>query len=487
MDPLNPSGLCGRTGGAIRLAGLALSLLLVGAGALAPSASAGAAANGRAPRGTGVASKPNILFILTDDQRFDELDHMPIVDANIIGKGVEFPNGMVSDPLCCPSRATILTGTYSHTNGIYTNQNRTGAFKHFVDTTTIATVLSADGYHTGLIGKYFNGYTKTYASYIPPGWDRWFALTKFKYFGYSVSDQGTFVQYPLGHLYQTDILGQQAVDFVNAAPAGQPLFLYWAPYAPHGPARPKKKYAGTLSGIPPLRPPSYNESDVTDKPAYVQAVPPWTKTQMDAIDAFREKQYESLLSVDDWVDSILQALRQTGRLSNTLIVLMGDNGHLLGEHRLEGKEAPYEESIKVPFVVRWDAAGWNVPRTDNHIVANVDLAETWAQAAGTTMPGNEGLDMLPLLADPSSTWRSSLLLEHGSDQRDVPAYCGVRTAGFMYAQYATGEEELYDLSADPYELQNVADDPGYAATLGQLRTQDHAMCNPVPPGFTWSH
>src|SRR5262249_5386999 len=163
--------------------------------------------------------------------------------------------------------------------------------------------------------------------------------------------------------------------------------------------------------------------------------PRWTPAKQEKVDALHIRQYQSLLSVDDWTSEILAALAQTGRLENTLIVYLSDNGYLMGEHRVDGKTVPYEESIKVPFLVRWDAPGWNVPRTDTHIVANVDLAETFARAAGTSMPGNEGLNMLPLLKNPASAWRSELLLEHSGPYLGRPAYCGVRTPSWTYVQY----------------------------------------------------
>jgi arylsulfatase A-like enzyme len=434
------------------------------------------------------AAQPNILLILTDDQRFDELDHMPAVQNELIGRGVRFDNGLISDPLCCPSRATILTGTYSHTNGIYTDYARAGGgFPYFRDETTIATVLQSAGYRTALIGKYLNDYNPGDASYIPPGWDRWFAVTRESYYQYSASDQGTFVDYAGRDEYLTDVLGQQALSTIADTPTGQPLFLYWAPYAPHKHATPAHKYHRSLRDIPPLRPPSYLEADVSDKPQYIQDLASWTSEKQAKVDALHVRQYQSLLSVDDWTHEILLALAQSGRLENTLIVYLSDNGYLMGEHRVDGKTVPYEESIKVPFIVRWDAAGWGVPRTDTHIVSNVDLAQTFATAAGTTMPGNEGLNLLRLLNHPTTRWRSELLLEHTGPYLGRPAYCGVRTMDWTYVQYATGEEELYDLVNDPWQLENRSSDPGYASVLDQLRADDHRLCDPVPPGFTWSH
>jgi N-acetylglucosamine-6-sulfatase len=346
-------------------------------------------------------------------------------------------------------------------------------------------VLSGLGYSTALIGKYLNGYGLP--KYIPPGWTHWFALTTTDFFGFKVSQDGHAVQYP--GAYQTDVLGQDAVDYVHSVPPDRPLFLYWSPHAPHYPATPAPKYADKFTGMKPARPPSFNEADVSDKPQYIRDQAQLTEDGIATVDEFRRDQYRSLLSVDDWIGSILQALSDTGRLDNTLIVFMSDNGLLLGEHRYwKWKTMPYEESIRVPLIVRWDAAGWNVPRADRqHLVANVDLAETWAEAAGTTMPGNEGLNLLPLLASPQgANWRKALLLEQATDHI-VPSYCGVRERRYVYVQYATGEEELYDLATDPYELENLASDPGQSAQLDRLRAEDHVLCDPVPPHFQWTH
>jgi N-acetylglucosamine-6-sulfatase len=435
-----------------------------------------------------VSSRPNIVFLLTDDQRFDELGRMPIVQRELIGKGVLFRSAFVSNPLCCPSRATILTGTYSHTTGVYANDDANGGgFAQFRDSTTIATVLHSMGYSTALIGKYLNGYTG-HVHYVPPGWDHWLALTNTNFFGFKASRNGHLAEFPSG-LYQTDALGQDAVAYIHSVPTGQPLFLYWSPHAPHYPATPPPMDSNRFSRMKPLRPPSFNEADVSDKPQYVRNKAKFSQAAAAKVDEFRRDQYRSLLSVDEWIGAILKALSDTRRLNNSLIVFMSDNGLLLGEHRFwKWKTMPYEESIRVPLIVRWDAAGWNVPRTDQQdLVANVDLAETWAKAAGSTMPGNEGLSLLPILASREVTsWRTALLLEQATDPI-VPSYCGVRENRYVYVQYATGEEELYDLTTDPYELRNVASDTGSAATLVRMRAEDHQLCRPVPPGFAWTH
>ncbi len=411
-------------------------------------------------------SRPNIVFILTDDQRWDELQYMPNVQELLQKRGVTFTNGFVSNPLCCPARATILTGRYSGHNGVWSNlTDNYGGWETFhndgAESHTIATVLHGAGYYTGLVGKYMNGY-RGHGDWVPPGWDTWNAFTVTKYYGPTESIQGTEVTYPADQ-YQTDIIGQQAVDFIHGAPSGQPLFLYWAPHAPHTPSTPLASDKGSLaSSIYPWRPPSYNESDVSDKPWYVQQIDQWSPDKQAYWDQVREDMYESLIDVDRWVGNIIDALQQEGRLRNTLLVFTSDNGFLLGEHRRAGKITPYEESIRVPWIVRWDAV--NFPergRTDSHLMLNTDFATTFAHVAGTSMGTTDGLNFANLAANPSRSWRRYFLIEHGGETVNSGAaagltYCGVRSKYYSYAQYWNGYEELYDLSRDPYQLTNVA-------------------------------
>jgi arylsulfatase A-like enzyme len=440
---------------------------------------------------------PNIVFILTDDQRRDELQHMPNLQSELLDHGIRFPNGFVSNPLCCPSRTTILTGLYSSHTGVWSNVvAQHGGWKTFHDlggeNHTIATVLHAAGYRTGLIGKYLNGYSTKRTSWVPPGWDVWNALTTLDYYGPTESVNGRPTTFSSSD-YQTDILGKQAVDFITGTPANQPLFLYWAPHAPHLPSTPLAQDQGSLQSVlSPWRPPSYNEADVSDKPWYIQKIRPWSTTKRAKWDAVRESMYESLIDVDRWLDNIVNALQQTGRLNNTLIVFTSDNGFLLGEHRWTAKVVPYEESIRVPWIVRWDGA--NFPEaggTDNHLMLNTDFAPTFADIAGTSMGQTDGSDFVDLASHPSigSGWRTSFLVEHGGqmsgDSATGISYCAVRNEGAMYAEYWNGFEELYDLTADPNELQNVAGESAYAPLQQELHEEAQTLCNPPPPGFTW--
>jgi arylsulfatase A-like enzyme len=200
-----------------------------------------------------------------------------------------------------------------------------------------------------------------------------------------------------------------------------------------------------------------------------------------AIDALALDRCRTLLSVDDQVGRLVQALADTGRLSNTLIVFMSDNGYLLGAHRWNGKTVPYEEATHVPLVIRWDG---HVPAgaTDHNIVLNLDIARTFATAAGATSPGAGGADIL------AGGSHSEFLLEHQSEapgqEGSVPAYCGVHTKTAVYVQYVTGEQELYDLIADPHETTNLAGDPAHAAQLARLHADAMSLCVPRPPGWT---
>jgi arylsulfatase A-like enzyme len=449
-----------------------------------------------APIAAALPNPPNIVFVLTDDQRYDELTYMPTLQAELADKGIQFTNAFVSDPLCCPSRSTILTGRYSHSTGVYENLAPNGGFEGFgsQDQSTIATWLHAAGYETAMVGKYLNGYDDP--SYIPPGWDAWHVFArggaddsgKRAYYGYSLSDQGVLTSYPKTtsppYNYSTEVLAEDALDFVREASPDQPIFLYFSPRAPHKPALPYPGDARALRAAPKLRPPNYNEADVTDKPAYIRSIEPWTQSRKRSNDAFYHDQLEALLDVDRAVGRILQALEETGRLSNTLFVFTSDNGEAIGENRWRGKTVPYEASIRVPLVVRFDPLTLGHASTDASLIVNTDFAPTFAQTAGVDAPGVDGMSFLPLLVHGATSWRSDFLVEHLNGDGTVPTYCGVRTEDSMYLEYQTGETEFYDLKRDPWELQNEAGNPAQQETIQALRERLLQLCSPPPPGFT---
>ena len=428
---------------------------------------------------TGTApARPNIVLVLTDDQRWDTVSAMPNVTNRLVRPGVDFRNAFASNPLCCPSRVSILTGRYSHSTGVFSNRPPHGGFASFRDRVTIATRLRAAGYRTAYMGKYLNGYANN--TYVPPGWDRWLAFANAGYYDYRLNVDGRLETGPtLRSLYSTDRLAAEAVRFVRES--RRPFFLVLAPYAPHEPAEPARRHARAFSALVPWRSPSYRERNVSDKPAWVRAQP---RTLRFGPQAFRRRQLQSRLAGDQVVGRLVRALRGQRLLRNTVVVFTSDNGYLWGEHRLSAKAKPYEESIRVPLVVRYDALTRGRPRSVERLVANVDLAPTFAAAARTRLPGAEGRSLLPFLAGRTPRWRSALLLETLPVRNQaVPAWCAVRTRERILVAYATGDRELYDLTRDPYELRSLHDDPAWNGTERALRARLGRLCNPPPPGL----
>ena len=423
--------------------------------------------------------KPNIVLILTDDQRFDtidtthSIDHvtpvMPTVMSEIVGKGVSFENSFVTTDLCAPSRSSLLAAKYSHTTGVHDNGGADGGFGAFNDSSTVAVWLHAAGYHTGIYGKYLNGYGPA-APYQAPGWDEWHVFKNVAYFNYTLVENGTLV--PFGSAdadYSTDVLRDRAVQFIQNAPAGQPFFLYFAPKAPHAPATPAPRHAGSFSGIPPWRPPNYNEADVSDKPAWVQAIPSWGPTKRANNDTFNQMQLECLQAVDEAVAALIQALQDKGQLDNTIIIYASDNGYSWGSHRWEPKQCPYEECMRVPLAIRYKALA-PLPRVENGFGLNIDHGETWADLGGATPDaGVEGMSMVRLLDGTTPSWRDDFLEEHWDGT--IPTYAQVRGTPWKYTEYQADTPELYDETNDPFELTNVVTDPANAHTVDMLAAQ----------------
>jgi arylsulfatase A-like enzyme len=221
--------------------------------------------------------------------------------------------------------------------------------------------------------------------------------------------------------------------------------------------------------VAPWRPPSFDEADVSDKPAWIQALPRLTPAKVAAGDSLRQRQLESLQAVDRMVSRVVAALKRSGRWPHTLLVFSSDNGYSWGEHRwLDVKTCAYEECIRVPL---WIRAPGLAARHDTSLVANIDLAPTVAAWAGIPAPVNvNGVSLLPLLLDPATPWRSAILVEHlGTPTPGFINSQGVRTSRFLYNEYVDGDRELYDLLLDPFELTNVVNDPAYAAMVANLQ------------------
>jgi arylsulfatase A-like enzyme len=352
----------------------------------------------------------------------------------------------------------------------------------FDDSSTVATWLHDAGYRTSLVGKYLNGYGTD--PFVPPGWDDWHAFIGSGYFDYRLVENGSVRSYGTADSdYLTDVLAAKAVDFIATAD-DRPFFLYFAPFAPHDPATPAPRHAGRFAGTPPWRPPAWNEADVSDKPTWLMDQPPLSSDQVVFADGLYERMLESLLAVDDAVAAILRALDEAGRTDDTVVVFTSDNGLSLGEHRVVGKQCPYDECLRVPLVVRYPRAV-TAARTDSRLAANVDLAPTLAELAGTTPAGPvDGVSLMAILDGSASPWRDDLLAEQFSIF--PPAYAAVRSARYKYVEYLhdATQIELYDLTADPNELTSRHADPAYApvraALAARLRALDPGWTQPVP-------
>ena len=473
-----------------------LVILLLAAftlGGLAPTQLPAAATAGR---------PPNIIFVLTDDQTAAEFSFMPQTQRLIVEQGVTLPNFFVTVSLCCPARSTILRGQYAHNHGVLTNSEPNGGYSQFMandlEASNVATWLQAQGYRTGLFGKYLNGYpSRGNGNHVPPGWDTWYAASGnsgYAEFNYTLNENGTLVRYgATPEDYLVDVLASRSTEFVRqASAAGTPFFAYIAPQVPHLPSTPAPRHQGLFPDMQAPRGPAFDEADVSDKPAYIRNRPPLGAAAQRAIDANYRQRLQSLQSVDDLVASLVQTLEATGQIDNTYIFVTSDNGFMQGQHRLRmGKQVPYEESIRVSLMVRGPGVPAGVIR--DHLTGNTDFAPTFAAIAGAPLPSFvDGRSLVPLLgaAPPTpSSWRQSFLIEHWLPAEDIegdrivlPEYHGVRTAGSVYVEYATGERELYDLVADPYQLQNLGTttDTGllaqYATLVADLQRCAAAAC-----------
>jgi len=423
--------------------------------------------------------RPNIVVILADDQSFDSLPHeppvMPRLQAMIEDPDdhwISFENAFLNTPLCCPSRATILTGQYSHHTLVQTN----GLANLLDDGSTVATWLQGAGYYTGLLGKYLNGYPFGHSTFVPPGWDRWLgrvqAAQSNLYFNYVLVDQG----FPVPHGdapsdYSTDVYAAAAEEFIRTAPADEPFFLLVTPSGPHRPWTPAPRDVGAYADMPVTAPPSVGETDVSDKPAWVRALPPMSTDRLQQLAGIHRRSFETLRSVDRLVGGVVDALRERGVLDQTIIIFFTDNGFSFGAHRWASKGCPYEECVRTPFFVRVPGA---VPHVDEHPISNVDLAPTLAQLAGTDPASPvDGRSLVPLLEGSQVTaWPNAVLLEYVGDLH-IPPWRAIRTKDFAYIEYATGERELYDLGgafgrADPGELENRSSRPRYARIQADL-------------------
>jgi arylsulfatase A-like enzyme len=305
------------------------------------------------PRAATAAAQLNIVVILSDDERADSNVRMRHVQRLLAAHGVIFANAFATTSECCPSRASILTGQYSHHTGVVQNFGLR-SYPQFDERSNLAVWLHDAGYETALVGKYLNDYTVYGNHHVPRGWSDWQAIDtrpEEKYYDYSVNENGKLVHYGTAASdYSTDVLADKAVRFVEKA--REPFFLYFAPIAPHLPAIPAERDISTPLTLPRTRP-DFNERDLSDKPWHRLYRRVLGFAAVHYLDREIEgRQLRALRELDRKVAELVRSLEERGVLDRTIIIYASDNGFLWGEHRLGGKIWPYEESIRVPLVVR---------------------------------------------------------------------------------------------------------------------------------------
>jgi arylsulfatase A-like enzyme len=445
--------------------------------------------------------RPNFVMLMTDDERADDMWVMPKTLRLIGAAGVTFSNAFVSYPMCCPSRATYFTGQYSHNHGVLYNKPPDGGYTALRDKgTTFPVALQRAGYTTIHFGKYLNGAGSSAAT-IPPGWTDYRGAvdpTTYNYYGFKLNVNGHIHAYPSTEkYYKTTLFARMAVSVIRReARARHPFFLNVAFLAPHSsgnkeeatgpklpsigkglldnqPATPPHRYAHSLDELKLPEGPAFDEPHMHNKPGFLEHgryFQPFTRTDIAAITTRYHDRLESLMAVDDAVEQIVNTLRATGVLNNTVIMFTSDNGFFYGEHRIRaGKYFVYDPSVRVPLLIRGPGIARGVTRTQ--MVANIDLAPTiLALAAAHPLRLMDGRSLVPMLRDGGESvhWNRALLLESGPNP-DYPAvYHAIRTGRYTYVEYSTGDRELYDMKNDPNELNNLYGDPAYTGLIRRL-------------------
>ena len=484
-----------------------------------------------------VQTRPNVLFIMVDDMRNDDLRYMPETRRLIRDQGVRFSNSFSPYPLCCPARSSVLSGLYTHNHGVYTVYEDYG-FHAFDDSKTLATMLHNAGYATIYLGKYLNRYgydpphTETSGNsihYVPPGWDMWrasldggFAPTS-PYFGSStyaytdttLSFNGETFQ-SLNGRYQTTAYGEIARDIVrNRAASDQPFLFYLSFTAPHSgwpheaddpppsrldngqtyvwqtPARPSWVWSSMDAVVRTSPGASWHDPDFSDKPAYLRALRPLHHADLVALLEVARQRAEALKVVDQEVGSLMRTLADTGELEQTLVIFTSDNGYFLGEQRMRlGKVFPHEPSLRVPLLLRGLGIPAGTTRTDPF--TSIDYLSTIAAATGTTPERRpDGVSLWRVARRGDAGWTRAILTETGSlghrprdtnqageplsagGPRDIRFLIGVRTWRYLLVDVAHQRDELYDLRRDPQEYTNLIDSPRYAEQRRLLRQALH--------------
>lgn len=418
------------------------------------------------------AQPPNVVIVLTDDQRADTVNVMPTVLSEIADRGVRFEQAFASTSICAPSRASILTGLYAHNHGIVDNGSLLVGGHEYDHEDNVAGWLRAAGYRTAMFGKYLNN-VYILGEYKPDAWSEWQVFTGDgdNYRGYELNRNGEIEQVSQAESqYSTDRMAGETLRFIREN-ADRPFFVVYSPYAPHSPYAPAARHLGTFAGLAPARPPNFRPADVTLKPNWVKFSKSIANPDPGPTDQMRRDYLETLLSVDEAVGEISRTLDQLGLTDNTIVFFLSDNGHHFGEHWWSSKFTSHEESIRIPLMMRYPLR-YPLGQSRSEMVQNIDVAPTIVAATGAAASPMDGQSLFDFL-DGTIVAREDVLHESFTDFI-VPPNEALRTPEWKYVHSSTAAgitEELYDLVADPYELDNLAFDPTLQALKQDLAAQ----------------
>jgi arylsulfatase A-like enzyme len=398
----------------------------------------------------------------------------------VANQGLTFKNSFVDFSLCSPSRASFFTGMSSHNTGLVGNaEGGWGGYGLFqpLEADALPVRLQDAGYQTGFFGKYMNDYRDG----IPPGWDRWVAYWgRASQYNYRLSIDGKKTKKgDSPEDYGDDVIAREAVDWIRNASGSGPFFAMISTKSPHELNIPPPRHDGAYAGLVLPRPPNFNEADVSDKPVFAQ-LPLLGEAGIATIETAFRKRQEQLKGVEDIVEQVVDVLRDTGQLDNTIIVYSSDNGFSHGEHRRPTNKALlYDEIIRVPLIIR----GPDIPKgeTRDQLVNNLDLTASILSWAGATSEyALDGRPLAPVIANADAPWRTHLLVHGQSSDKlpqsiapDINRFSAVRTPHWVFARHklegGASVEELYDMAADPWQLDNRSSDPAYRGVADALR------------------
>ena len=474
-------------------------------------------------------------MIVVDDMREDDLRYMPETRRLLGREGVRFTNSFAPYPLCCPARASILTGQYTHNHRVF-DVTEPYAFPSFKDESTLVTSLQRAGYATIHLGKYLNGYGKMpepgassgdSLHYVPPGWTDWRASIDggmpldhpdkggtYNYLDTTLTDNGGGFDNYEGR-FQTYVYGRLSSRIIEQRAAAEaPFFLYAAYTAPHhgkpaepddvryvvnrdgervkvpSPARPenvKGMFDGVITEAPGA---DWKDPDRSDQSEYLRSLPVMNRVERRTLAEVTRQRAEALVAVDRSVRRMVAALDRSGELDDTLVVFTSDNGYFLGEHNIrQGKVLPYEPALNTPLLMRGPGLPPGEKRTDPFL--QIDFAPTIAELAGVSLDlPVDGVSMLGVARSGDLGWSRAVLTETGPEdvirdtdesgqpleaddpgQRDIRWAIGIRTPRYLYVDLASGEEELYDIDEDPRQYDNLVGERGHARLLEQMRAE----------------